>query len=135
MALTRGSEADRRSALEGLHALYRDEVMGFLVHFLRDAALAEDVLQEAFLSAYSGFDRFDSSRPFRPWLYQIARNTALHALRSRRKEKRVDEKGARAEPASGRIVLQAQSGEEAERAREVLASLEDDDAALLVQRH
>lgn len=49
---------------------------------LRDAAEAEDVAQEAFLRAYLSLDRFESGRPFRPWLTRIAVNLARNRRRS-----------------------------------------------------
>lgn len=38
---------------------------------------AEDVVQEAFVSALNALDRFDTSRPFAPWLSRIVANRAL----------------------------------------------------------
>ncbi|MNM14955.1 ECF RNA polymerase sigma factor SigR [compost metagenome] len=39
-------------------------------------ALADDITQETFLSAFRHYHRFDDSRPVRPWLYRITVNTA-----------------------------------------------------------
>jgi RNA polymerase sigma-70 factor (ECF subfamily) len=49
---------------------------------VQDAAAAEDVAQETMLAAIRGLDRFDDSRPLRPWLNRIAVNNALKWLRS-----------------------------------------------------
>lgn len=49
---------------------------------LGDAAEAEDVAQEAFVRAYLALDRFDETRPLRPWLLQITRNQASNRRRS-----------------------------------------------------
>lgn len=43
---------------------------------------AEDLTQETFLRAYRGLGGWDG-RPMRPWLYQIARNVTISALRRR----------------------------------------------------
>ena len=43
---------------------------------------AEDAVQEIFLKAYRGLDRFDSDRRFFPWLYSIAVNH-LRSIRRR----------------------------------------------------
>ena len=40
------------------------------------AAEAEDAVQTALIKAYRNFDRFDSDRPFRPWLLAIVANEA-----------------------------------------------------------
>lgn len=43
----------------------------------------EDVVQEALFEAYRKLDRFDESRPMRPWLFRIAHNRCIDSLRSR----------------------------------------------------
>jgi RNA polymerase sigma-70 factor, ECF subfamily len=50
---------------------------------VRDAAAAEDIAQEAFLSALSALGRFDRHRPFAPWLHRIAVNRAIDWSRAR----------------------------------------------------
>jgi RNA polymerase sigma-70 factor (ECF subfamily) len=49
---------------------------------LGDANDAEDVAQEAFLSAYRALDRFDTARPLRPWLMRITANLARNRRRA-----------------------------------------------------
>ena len=51
---------------------------------VRDAAAAEDIAQEAFLSALRALDRFDRRRRFAPWLHRIAVNRAIDWTRARR---------------------------------------------------
>ena len=48
-----------------------------------DAAAAEDVAQEALVSAIRALDRFDLRRPFGPWLRRIAVNRAIDHARAR----------------------------------------------------
>jgi RNA polymerase sigma-70 factor (ECF subfamily) len=50
---------------------------------VHDAAAAEDIAQEAFLAAVRSLDRFDSGRPFGPWLHRIAVNRAIDWARAR----------------------------------------------------
>jgi RNA polymerase sigma-70 factor (ECF subfamily) len=53
-------------------------------HLLRNRAEAEDVTQETFIRAYRALARFDGrSEPY-TWLYRIAVNLSLNALRSRK---------------------------------------------------
>jgi len=50
---------------------------------VQDASAAEDIAQEAFLSAVRNLDRFDRKRPFGPWLHRIVVNRAIDWARAR----------------------------------------------------
>ena len=50
-----------------------------------DVALAEDAAQDAFIKAWMNLDRFRPGSSFRNWLYRIAVNAALDALRRNKK--------------------------------------------------
>ena len=43
----------------------------------------EDVVQEAMFEAYRKLDKFDDSRPLKPWLFRIAHNRCIDFLRKR----------------------------------------------------
>jgi len=43
----------------------------------------EDVVQEALFEAYRKLDKFDDSRPLKPWLFRIAHNRCIDLLRKR----------------------------------------------------
>jgi RNA polymerase sigma-70 factor, ECF subfamily len=43
----------------------------------------EDVVQEALFEAYRRLDKFDESRPMKPWLFRIAHNRCIDFLRRR----------------------------------------------------
>lgn len=43
----------------------------------------EDVVQEALFEAYRKLDKFDQSRPLKPWLFRIAHNRCIDFLRHR----------------------------------------------------
>ncbi len=80
-----------RRALEGsqqgyaeLVRRYEGPVYSLILRMVRDAALAEDLAQEAFLKAFSALDRFDAKRKLSSWLFKIAHNTTLDHLRRRR---------------------------------------------------
>jgi RNA polymerase sigma-70 factor (ECF subfamily) len=82
-AWVRGAQRGSASDLEALfHAHWpAAHRAAFLV--IHDAALAEDVAQEAFLAAIRNLDRFDRRRPFGPWLHRIVVNRAIDASRAR----------------------------------------------------
>src|SRR5215467_11972514 len=41
----------------------------------------EDVVQEALIEAYRKLDKYDDSRPLKPWLFRIAHNRSIDFLR------------------------------------------------------
>jgi len=127
------SGADRDAAFAALYERYKDEVFAFLVRFLGDRALAEDVHQEAFVRVHLGLGSFDAARPFRPWLHQIVRNAAIDALRARRKEKRAVE-GVEARVATA-PEDELERRERIERARDAFDALPDETRSVLFQRH
>ena len=60
---------------------YKNPLYAFLRRFLNQQDLVEDVFQETFLQLYVSGDKFDTSKPLRPWLFTIAANKAKDALR------------------------------------------------------
>ena len=60
---------------------------------LRDRGLAEDVVQEAFLSAFRSLDGFEGRSSLASWLHRITANTALSKLRQLKRlaEESIDE--------------------------------------------
>ena len=52
----------------------------------RNAADAEDLLQETFLRAYRGFRQFQEGTNLRAWLYRILTNTFINTYRKRQRE-------------------------------------------------
>jgi RNA polymerase sigma-70 factor (ECF subfamily) len=60
---------------------YERELYGYLRRYLGDGNLAEDVFQNTFLQVYLKSGQYEEGRPVRPWLYTIATNQAIDALR------------------------------------------------------
>ncbi len=75
-----------RAAFAQLVELYADRLYNLIVKLLGDAFEAEDVLQEAFISAYRNIGRFEGRSSLGTWLYRIAFNAAM----MRRRKKRPD---------------------------------------------
>jgi len=120
---------------EALYARHAGAVRRFLAALLGDAALAEDVTQEAFFRAYRHLERYEPRRAFRPWLLAIARNAGLNALRSRKKAVAADVDGEASRATSDRVPRAAAAREASALARAALADLEPEVRALLAQRH
>ncbi|MBI3411821.1 MAG: RNA polymerase sigma factor [Planctomycetes bacterium] len=71
----------QREAFGVLLRRYEGELYGYLRRYLGDAELAEDVFQNTFLQVFTKINRYDPDRPVRPWLYTVATNQAIDALR------------------------------------------------------
>jgi len=68
-------------------ARFQNRVFGLALAILHDAALAEDVAQEAFVRAWRHGPSYDPRRgTVAAWLARITRNLAIDALRLRRAE-------------------------------------------------
>ena len=59
------------------------ELYGYAVRVLRDHDEADEALQETFVRAWRSADRYDASRPLRPWLFAILRNVVVDQTRKR----------------------------------------------------
>lgn len=73
---------------------YARPILSFIYDMVDRRELAEELAQETFVRAFRGLDALKSSAKLSTWLFGIARNVALEALRSRRKEagqRRLDE--------------------------------------------
>ena len=91
----KAAQSGSEQALEHLyrrHWPWAHRAAYLVVH---DAAAAEDIAQEAFLSAIRVLDRFDRRRPFGPWLNRIVVNRAIDWARARSLRREV---GAATEP-------------------------------------
>jgi RNA polymerase sigma factor (sigma-70 family) len=80
------------ASFEELYRRYQPRIAAFVRSRLRDEARAEDVTQEAFLSALRRLRVTDSEINFKPWIYEIARNAAIdsHRRSSRAEEISMD---------------------------------------------
>jgi len=81
--LVEAVRAGEGSAFEELFRRYRPGVHGFVQRRVRDQGRAEDLTQDVFLSALRGLRQADSPVSFRPWIYEIARNSTIDLFRRR----------------------------------------------------
>lgn len=70
-----------KDAFAWLVRRYEGELFGYLRRYLGDVELAADVFQNTFLLVYTKAHQFEPGRAFRPWLYAIATNQAIDAMR------------------------------------------------------
>jgi RNA polymerase sigma-70 factor (ECF subfamily) len=80
-----GGDVRRPGRLRWLVRSYQAHVWRFLRHLLGAGALAEDVTQETFLRVYQHLPTFAWRSTFSTWVFRVARNAGIDALRSRRR--------------------------------------------------
>ena len=88
-AVVRAAAAGDLAAFELLVRRYQAHVWRFLRHLLGDAALAEDVTQETFLRLYQRLPTFAGRSKFSTWVFKVARNAGIDALRAVRRQDRL----------------------------------------------
>ena len=71
-----------------LHRRYYPKLWSAVNQVVEDAALAEDVVQEAFIKASRQIHRFRGNSKFSTWLYRIAMNQSFDALRKRNRRQK-----------------------------------------------
>ncbi len=81
--LIRSAQAANQEAFRALVERYHVPVLRTARILLADAALAEDVAQEAWINAWRALAQFDLERPFRPWVLRIVANCCRMELRRR----------------------------------------------------
>ena len=74
-------QAGNRAAFTELSARYGGSVYGFLARRVPSRALADDLFQEVFLRVHRARHTYDSTRPFRAWLFGIVHNLLIDSLR------------------------------------------------------
>ncbi|KQM52371.1 RNA polymerase subunit sigma [Pseudomonas sp. Leaf15] len=80
------ARGDQR-ALRQLYAEDSSRLLGVALRIVRDKALAEDVVHDAFIKVWRGAGSFDPSRgSARGWVFSITRHLALNAVRNHARE-------------------------------------------------
>lgn len=62
---------------------YEAKMLRYARKFLFRHSDGEDLVQDVFLKAYANINSFDASRKFSSWLYRIAHNEFINAIRKR----------------------------------------------------
>jgi RNA polymerase sigma-70 factor (ECF subfamily) len=89
LALVEAARSGDIGAFEQLVKKYDRNVFRIAQHITQNREDAEDVVQEAFLKAYSKLGNFQGQSKFYTWLVRIAVNEALMKLRKRKSDKTV----------------------------------------------
>jgi RNA polymerase sigma-70 factor, ECF subfamily len=76
---------DERAAQDELYHRFRRQVAGNLYRVLGDRTDLDDLVQEVFVIAFRGLERFRQDARLSTWLYRICVNVALGRIRTRKR--------------------------------------------------
>lgn len=82
--LIKASQDGKDTAFRELMLRYMGPIFNFSKQYSKTDEDAEDITQDTFFKAWRHIKRFDASKAFKPWLYAIARNTALDHIKRKR---------------------------------------------------
>jgi RNA polymerase sigma factor (sigma-70 family) len=89
--LVGAAAAGDRGAFAGIYDRYAGRLHDFCIGMVRDRDAAADCVQDVFCTAAVDLPKLRDPDKLRPWLYAIARHTALRTIRDRRRESASDE--------------------------------------------
>jgi RNA polymerase sigma-70 factor (ECF subfamily) len=129
-----GRLEDAREKFAELVSRHQRRAVRIAFHYLRDAADADEAVQDAFVKAYLHFGSFREELPFEVWFTRILINGCLDRLKARRRRERwlappvLDASGAERDPAEY-LPSRSPSPEDyvlsRERRRQLLAALSE----------
>src|SRR5450432_34093 len=89
--------------LEDRFEQHRVELRGYCYRMLASPFDSEDAVQETFIRAWRGYDRFEGRSSLRSWLYKIATNVCLDMMRSVERRARPMDLGPAREPVASNL--------------------------------
>jgi RNA polymerase sigma-70 factor, ECF subfamily len=129
-SLIRGALAGSEADLELLFRRHWPHAYRAAFLIVHDHAAAEDIAQEAFLSAVRHLERFDHRRRFAPWLGAIVANRAIDWARARNARRETVH-----EPPESSVPAEPPPGRYSEEVLAALATLSPEHRAVVVMRY
>ena len=136
-ALVRRAQEGDVDAFESLVRMYQQKVYAVCRRLTGAHQSADDLAQETFIKAYFALGTFDARWPLYPWLRRIAVNASLNYLKTRARERTLDD-GPRAEglvdprPADSRPDARFERAEFEARFERSVASLPEEQRSVFV---
>ena len=138
--MTRPSDTTPKASAAEFDAVFLEHwqpICRVLVRLVGDPAEAEDLALETFWQLNRRPPSNDHAQNVGGWLYRVATNLGLNALRARRRRTRHEARAAQRESEKSMVdaIDRVTAEEEQRRVREVLATMETRQAQLLLLRH
>lgn len=92
-SLILGVRKNNRKAQLQLYKMYYKAMYNTAFRILKDSAEAEDVMQEAFLTAFRKIDEYKGDASFGSWLKRIVVNRSIDELKKRKEMVSIEETG------------------------------------------
>ena len=128
--------AGSQSAFEQIVRRYQRPIVSLIARMTGDWALAEDLAQETFVKAFRSLAAFDTTRRLSSWLFRIAHNTAIDAMRRNRPAQAAFDPGdAAPEPATPPGPDPIERRELGDALEAALSELRPDQRAAIVMRY
>lgn len=74
------------SGFENLVLKYKNQLIYFVMQYVKEFHMAEDMAQDAFVEIYAHKERFNRKQSFKTYLFTIARNKAIDYIRKYNRE-------------------------------------------------
>jgi len=72
-----------KKIISEIYETFRKPLLYFILKNVSNKSIAEDLLHEVFIKAYSNFDTLKEKEKIQSWLYMIARNTIIDYFRKK----------------------------------------------------
>jgi RNA polymerase sigma-70 factor (ECF subfamily) len=127
---------DYRGAFELLARHHGPSVYSLCCRMLRDRVRAEDVMQDALIKGFETIDKLRDPSRLRAWMSRIATRQCLDALRTKKRERRLEELVARddGDALTEDLLQLLASSQEKQALEQCLASLPADKRAAVLGR-
>ncbi len=90
-----------REAFELIVTKYQSQLLHFTWSILRDRDEAKDVTQDSFVRSYLNLHKYDPKKSFKTWLFTIAYNRSMDAIRQNRARSRLIDGFTKENPTQG----------------------------------
>jgi RNA polymerase sigma-70 factor (ECF subfamily) len=88
--LIKDSKIGDSSAFGKLISIYRKNLFTYLLRMCKERMTAEDLLQETLIKAWKGLKGYKEAQKFSSWLFTIAHNVSIDAIRMKKIRERTE---------------------------------------------